>query len=123
MYMYFCIISLMNIAGIFFLAILENRVIILRQITGTLTRLCREKTARVTECVEHKNVLKEIILESIEIKGKLAVIWLYRINANGSKPHKLVHLTVQRYHIPDILDRIRVLLMSYYDGESQNSTS
>lgn len=119
MYMYFCIISLMNIAGIFFLAILENRVIILRQITA----LQREDCQGHRVCIEHKNVLKEIILESIEIKGKLAVIWLYRINANGSKPHKLVHLTVQRYHIPDILDRIRVLLMSYYDGESQNSTS
>lgn len=38
------------------------------------------------------------------MKRQPAVMWLDLVNAYGSKPHKLVHLTLQRCHIPNQTD-------------------
>lgn len=55
----------------------------------------------VSGCIEHTSVLTQIIREAREGKGELAVIWLDLANAYGSMPHKLVQLTLEKYHIPE----------------------
>ena len=46
-------------------------------------------------------------------KGELAVIWLDLANAYGTVPHKLVELTLERYHAPG---KTRALLKDYFDN-------
>lgn len=72
-----------------FLAILAKRM--------TTCMLCRNGRPGVLGCEEHTSVLTEILREAKEMKGKLAVIWLDLANADGSMPHKLVQLTLQRF--------------------------
>ncbi|XP_069105862.1 uncharacterized protein [Argopecten irradians] len=67
----------------------------------------------VSKCVEHTNVLTQIIREAREIKGDLAVLWLDLANAYGSTPHQLVELTLDKYHIPE---KFRVMLKEYFDN-------
>ena len=43
--------------------------------------------------------------------GKLAEFWLDLSNAYGTVPHKLVELTLLRYHVPE---NFRILLEDYY---------
>ena len=56
--------------------------------------------------------LTQIIREARENKGDLAGLWLDLANAYGSIPHKLVQLTLDRYHIPE---KTRTLLQDYFD--------
>lgn len=46
------------------------------------------------------------------MKGVLVVIWLDLSNAYGPMPHKLVQLTLQRYHVPG---KIQKLSRSYFN--------
>jgi len=66
----------------------------------------------VSGCVEHTSVLTQVIRGAKEGKGDPAVIWLDLANAYGSMPHKLVQLTLERYHVPE---KIRKMLQRYYD--------
>ena len=51
--------------------------------------------------------------EAKESKGELAVIWLDFANAYGTVQHKLVELTLERYHAPG---KTRALLKDYFDN-------
>ena len=42
----------------------------------------------------------------------MAVIWLDLASAYGTVPHKLVELTLERYHVPE---KTRVVLKDYFD--------
>ena len=64
----------------------------------------------VPGCLEHTSVLTKIIREAKENKGDLTVLWLDLANAYGSIPHKLVDLTLAKYHIPL---RVRDMLKHY----------
>ena len=66
----------------------------------------------VSGCIEHTSVLTQIIREAREGKGELAVIWLDLANAYGSMPHKLVQLTLEKYHVPA---KTRHLLEEYFN--------
>ena len=63
------------------------------------------------DCLEHTGVLSQLLREARRNKGGLAVVWLDLANAYGSIPHKLVHQTLVRHYVPDI---IRELIMDYY---------
>ena len=62
-------------------------------------------------CIEHTSVITQIIKEARQNKGELAVIWLDLANAYGTIPHKLVELTLARYHVPE---KFRSLIQDYY---------
>ena len=62
-------------------------------------------------CVEITSVLTQLIREARESKGELAVVWLDLTNAYGSIPHKLVELTLERYHIPV---KVKDIIKLYY---------
>ena len=100
-------ISLLNIEGKIFLAVLAKRM-------TTYIDIAVQKggVPGVSGCVEHTSVLTQIIKEAKEMKGELAVIWLDLANAYGSMPHNLVKLTLQWYHVSE---KIRQLLESYFD--------
>ena len=106
-------ISLLNIEGKIFLAVLAKRMTTY-MLNNKYIHIAVQKggVPGVSGCVEHTSVLTQIIREAKEMKGELAVIWLDLANAYGSMPHKLVQLTLQRYHVPE---KIRQLLESYFD--------
>ncbi|KAI8498171.1 hypothetical protein Bbelb_241150 [Branchiostoma belcheri] len=54
----------------------------------------------VSGCVEHSLVLNEIIRDARAQSRTVHVAWLDLQNAFGSVPHDLIHLALQRYHIP-----------------------
>ncbi|XP_061185889.1 uncharacterized protein LOC133193994 [Saccostrea echinata] len=66
----------------------------------------------ISGCIEHTSVLTQIIRETRESKGELAVVWLDLANAYGTVPHKLVELTLERYHVPE---KTRAVLKDYFD--------
>ena len=56
-------------------------------------------------CLEHTEVLSQLLREARRSKRDLAVVWLDLANAYGSIPHKLVHEALP--------DSIRELIMDY----------
>ena len=66
----------------------------------------------VSGCVEHTSVLSQIIRDARENKGGLVVLWLDLANAYGSIPHRVIDITLERYHVPL---KIRSLLQDYFD--------
>lgn len=62
-------------------------------------------------CLEHTGVVNQLIREAREGRGDLAVIWLDLTNAYGSIPHKLVEVTLERYHVPQ---KVKQLILDYY---------
>jgi hypothetical protein len=79
-------ISLLNIEGKIFLAILAKRM---------TTYMLDNIDIAVSGCIEHTSVLTQIIREVKEMKGELAVIWSDLANTCGSMLHKLVQLMLQ----------------------------
>ena len=63
-------------------------------------------------CMEHTGVISQLIKEAKMYKGNLAVLWLNLKNAYGSIPHKLVELTLKRYHVPEGISN---LILDYYN--------
>lgn len=66
----------------------------------------------VPGCIEHTGVVTQLICEARESRGDLAVLWLDLANAYGSIPHKLVELSLSKYHVPE---QVRNLILDYYD--------
>lgn len=64
-------------------------------------------------CLEHTGIVTQLIREARNNKGNLSVLWLDLANAYGSIPHKLVQLTLTKYHVPS---RIRDLIADYYSN-------
>lgn len=107
-------ISLLNVEGKLFLAILARRFTNYLLSNGYIdTSVQKGGIPGVPGCIEHTSVLSKIIQDARENKGDLTVLWLDLANAYGSIPHKLVELTLRRYHIPD---RFVDLLKHYFNG-------
>lgn len=66
----------------------------------------------VPGCIEHTGVVTQLIRETRESRGDLAVLWMDLANAYGSIPHKLVELFLSKYHVPE---QVRNLILDYYD--------
>ncbi|XP_076113419.1 uncharacterized protein LOC143081070 [Mytilus galloprovincialis] len=106
-------ISLLNIEGKIFLADLARRTT--RYLLGNeYIDIAVQKGGmpEVSGCIEHTSVITQILREAKEKKSDLAVFWLDLANAYGSIPHKLVDLTLERYHVPPT---IRTMLREYFD--------
>ncbi|XP_033755855.1 uncharacterized protein LOC117338607 [Pecten maximus] len=106
-------ISLLNVEGKIFLAILAKRMTTY-MLDNQYIDIAVQKggVPGVSGCIEHTSILSQIIREAKELKGELAVVWLDLANAYGSMPHKLVQMTLERYHVPE---KIRLLLQRYFD--------
>ncbi|XP_063080140.1 uncharacterized protein LOC134470047 [Engraulis encrasicolus] len=74
----------------------------------------------VPGCIEHTGVVTQLIREARESRGDLAVLWLDLANAYGSIPHKLVELSLCKYHVPE---KVRHLILDYYDHFSLRVSS
>ena len=64
-------------------------------------------------CLEHNNVITELIREAKEDKGNLAKVWLDLANAYGSVPHRLIERAMVQYHIPN---KIQDIILRYYSN-------
>ena len=107
-------ISLLIVEGKVCLAILARRVT--TNMVGNNyidTSVQKGGVPGVPGCLEHTSVLTKIIREAKENKGDLTVLWLDLANAYGSIPHKLVDLTLAKYHIPL---RVRDMLKHYFNN-------
>ncbi|XP_053391239.1 uncharacterized protein LOC128554051 [Mercenaria mercenaria] len=67
----------------------------------------------VSGCLEHTSVLTQLTKEAKATKGDLTVLWLDIANAYGTVPHKLVDLTLKKYHVPE---KFRNLLWHCFDN-------
>lgn len=97
----FRIISLLCIeAKIFFSAVSNRLSTFLSKNKFIDTSVQKGGIAGMSGCLEHTGVVTQLIREAKENKGNLTVLWLYLANAYGSIPHKLVQLTLTKYHVP-----------------------
>ena len=107
-------ISLLNVEGKIFLAILAKRFTTFLLSNGYIdTSVQKGGIPGVPGCIEHTSVLTKIIHDAKENKGDLTVLWLDLANAYGSIPHKLVELTLRKYHVPETFVN---MLKGYFDG-------
>ena len=105
-------ISFLNVEGKLFLSILSRRMTkFLLSNKYIDTSVQKGGIPGVSGCVEHTSVITQIIRDARRNKGELAVIWIDLANAYGTIPHKLLELTLLRYHVPV---KIRELLKHYY---------
>lgn len=97
----FRIISLLCVeAKIFFSVISKQLCTYLTKNTYIDTSVQKGGISGLLGCVEHTGVVSQLIREARENKGNLSVLWLDLANAFGSIPHKLVHLTLMKHHVP-----------------------
>ncbi|CAC5417464.1 unnamed protein product [Mytilus coruscus] len=107
-------ISLLNVEGKVCLAILAKRVTTYMLENNYIdTSVQKGGVPGVPGCLEHTIVLTKIIQAAKENKGDLTVLWLDLANAYGSIPHKLVDLTLKKYHIPG---KVREMLQHYFNN-------
>lgn len=107
----FCIISLLCAeAKIFFSAISKQLCTYLTKNTYIDTSVEKGSISGLPGCVEHTDVVSQLIWEA---RGNLSVLWLDLANAFSSVPHKLVHLTLMKHHVPS---RCRDLIADYYNN-------
>ncbi|XP_063448172.1 uncharacterized protein LOC134727719 [Mytilus trossulus] len=106
-------ISLLNVEGKIFLAILAKRMTNY-MLSNEYIDIAVQKggVPGVSGCIEHTSVLSQIIREAKDSKGELAVVWLDLANAYGTVPHKLVELMLERYHVPY---GVRELIREYFN--------
>lgn len=107
-------ISLLNVEGKIFLGILAKRLTTFMVDNGYMdTSVQKGGVPGVAGCLEHTSMITKIIEDAKKNRGDLAVLWLDLTNAFGTIPHKLVHLTLKTYHVPE---RFQKLLQRYYDN-------
>ena len=107
-------ISLLNVEGKIFLAILSKRLTDYF-LNNKYIDVSVQKGGipGFSGCLEHISVLTQLLREARENKGDLAVMWLDLANAYGSIPHKLVETTLQRHYLPS---KVINLIAHYYDN-------
>ena len=106
-------ISLLNVEGKILLSLLSKRITRFWLTNNYIdTSVQKGGIPGVSGCIEHVSVLTQIIKEVVKNKGDLSVIWLDLANAYGTVPHKLIELTLDKYHIPLVF---REMIMDYYN--------
>ena len=106
-------ISLLNVEGKMFLAIVARRLsshLLKNKYIDTSVQ--KGGVPGIPGCVEHSSMITAIIREAKERGGDLAVIWLDLANAYGTIPHKLIAKMLEIYKIPS---KTQSMLQSYYD--------
>ena len=110
----FCPISLLNVKGKVFFAVLASRLtrcLLTNEYINTLVQ--KGGVPGIVGCLEHENMMWEAIQKAKTNKKELDVIWLDLANANGSVPHQMILLSLQMYYIPEELSK---MLGTYFDG-------
>ena len=74
----------------------------------------------VPGCIEHTGVVTQLIREARDSRDHLAVLWLDLASAYGSIPHKLVELSMSRYHVSE---KVCNLILDYYNNFSLRVSS
>ncbi|XP_052281123.1 uncharacterized protein LOC127878636 [Dreissena polymorpha] len=100
-------ISLLNVEGKIFFAVLAKRMT--QYLTSNQyidTSVQKGGVQGFSGCVEHTSALSQIIREAKVNQKDLTVVWLDLANAYGSIPHKLIETALKHYHIPDHVQQI-----------------
>ncbi|XP_052224084.1 uncharacterized protein LOC127839738 [Dreissena polymorpha] len=105
-------ISLLNVEGKIFFAVLAKRLTtFLTDNNYVDTSIQKGGVPGFSGCVEHTSVLSQVIREARVNHDDLTVVWLDLDNAYGSIPHKLIEKALEQYHVPE---HVCNLVKDYY---------
>ena len=104
--------SLLIVEGKVFMSVLAKRLITYMLANKNMdTSVQKVGVPGVSGCLEHTNLLTQLIKEAKTTKGDLTVLWLDLANAYGTVPHKLVDLILKKYHVPlEVSETVETLL-------------
>jgi hypothetical protein len=107
-------ISLLNVEGKIFFAILARRLTsFLTDNEYINTSVQKGGVPGFSGCIEHTSALTQLIQEAKEGKKDLTLVWLDLANAYGSIPHQLIYTALRHYHVDEHIQKI---IISYLDG-------
>ena len=107
-------ISLLNVEGKIFFAVLARRLTTYLVANGYIdTSVQKGGIPGFSGCIEHTSTISQLIREAKVNKGDLTVVWLDLANAYGTVPHKLIEKALQHYHIPG---KIQAIINNYLEG-------
>ena len=95
---------MLNVEGKFCFYLLKNEYIDTAVQKGGVTGM--------PACIEHTGVVSQLLKDTKNDKGDMAVLWLDLKNAYRSIPHSLVEEALKRYHVPN---KITELIVDYYN--------
>ncbi|XP_052223956.1 uncharacterized protein LOC127839608 [Dreissena polymorpha] len=107
-------ISLLNVEGNIFFAILARR--LTSFLTGNAyinTSVQKGGVPGFSGCIEHTSAITQLISEAKKGRKDLTVVWLDLANAYGSIPHQLIYTALRHYHVDGHIQKI---ITSYLDG-------
>ncbi|XP_052271754.1 uncharacterized protein LOC127872461 [Dreissena polymorpha] len=107
-------ISLLNVEGKIFFAILARR--LTSFLTGNAyinTSVQKGGVPGFSGCIEHTSAITQLINEAMKGRKDLTVVWLDLANAYGSIPHQLNYTALRYYHVDGHIQKI---ITSYLDG-------
>jgi hypothetical protein len=93
-------ISLLNVEGKIFFAILARR--LTSFLTGNAyinTSVQKGGVPGFSGCIEHTSAITQLISEAKKGRKDLTVVWLDLANAYGSIPHQLIYTALRHYHV------------------------
>jgi hypothetical protein len=107
-------ISLLNVEGKIFFAVLAKRLTsFLLDNAYINTSVQKGGVPGFSGCVEHTSAITQLIHEAKTGKKDLTAVWLHLANAYGSIPHQLIYTALQHYHVDQHIQKI---ITSYLDG-------
>ncbi|XP_052260999.1 uncharacterized protein LOC127865146 [Dreissena polymorpha] len=107
-------ISLLNVEGNFFFAVLARRLTTYLTANKYVdTSIQKGGVPGFSGCVEHTSALSQLIREAKVNQQDLTVVWLDLANAYGSIPHQLIRRALDHYHIPAHVQKI---VLGYLDN-------
>ena len=107
-------ISLLNVEGKIFFAVLAKRLTtFLTDNNYVDTSIQKGGVPGFSGCVEHTSVLSQVIREARVNHDDLTVVWLDLDNAYGSIPHMLIEKALEQYHVSE---HVCNLVKDYYRG-------
>ncbi|XP_052268608.1 uncharacterized protein LOC127869987 [Dreissena polymorpha] len=106
-------ISLLNVEGKIFFAVLARRLTTYLTANKYVdTSIQKGGVPGFSGCVEHTSALSQLIREAKVNQQDLTVVWLDLANAYGSIPHQLIRRALDHYHIPAHVQKI---VLGYLD--------
>ncbi|XP_052268605.1 uncharacterized protein LOC127869985 [Dreissena polymorpha] len=100
-------ISLLNVEGKIFFAVLARRLTTYLTANKYVdTSIQKGGVPGFSGCVEHTSALSQLIREAKVNQQDLTVVWLDLANAYGSIPHQLIRRALDHYHIPAHVQKI-----------------
>ncbi len=106
-------ISLLNVEGKIFFAILARR--LTSFLTGNAyinNSVQKGGVPDFSGCIEHTSAITQLISEAKKGRKDLTVVWLDLANAYGSIPHQLIYTALRHYHVDGHIQKI---ITSYLD--------